>query len=400
MSQRSSKEGVAPPPGLKSAVQKPSRTIPPTTRLFLYVKAGGRCEFDGCNAYLLEHHVTKGAGNYAEMAHIWAFSDDGPRGNGGHRSADIHDVSNLMLLCRTCHKHIDNRPDEFTVEVLRRHKKAHEERVFLLTDTMPDRDTVAVVLTASIAGRAVTVTLPEIQRAIAPRYCSERALHEINLAALPDKPTPEYWKLAAATIGNRMSRFYESIIDGRPPHHVSVFALAPIPLLMVLGSTLSDKVPTSLFQRHRGTESWVWNADGEGVTFATTRVRSGSDPLRVAMVVSVSGVISEWDLPDHVDETYTVYSLAPVGTKPDRSVFDVEASLHAFRAEYQKVMRMLVEEHPAVTSVEVFPAVPAPAAVAMGRDLLPKRDPSLIVFDFNKANGGFVKALEINRNGQ
>ena len=49
-------------------------------RLLLFVRAGGRCQFDGCNRYLLEHYPTLREGNFAEIAHIVAFREDGPRG--------------------------------------------------------------------------------------------------------------------------------------------------------------------------------------------------------------------------------------------------------------------------------------------------------------------------------
>ncbi len=340
--------------------------------------------------------MTKLPGNFAEMAHIWAFADAGPRSNAEQDQSEVHDISNLMLLCPTCHKLVDTRTAEFTTEVLRSHKKAHEDRVFELTDTKPERGTVAVVLRGKVAGKPVTVTLPEIQAAIAPRYCGDRCIHDIDLTPLDDNPTPEFWKLGAETIRKRMERFYETSFDKGVPHHVSVFALAPIPLLMVLGSTLSDKVPTSLYQRHRDQENWVWKKAGELVEFGTDRVRAGSDPSKVALLVSVSGVVSDKELPAHVDDTYSVYVLSPTNAKPDRNIFNLEESFQAFRTEYQRMMRMLVEEHPGLKSVDVFPAVPAPAAVAMGRDLLPKRDPVLVVFDFDKANGGFVRTLEVN----
>jgi hypothetical protein len=32
----------------------------------LFARAAGRCEFDGCNRLVIEHHVTKEAGNYGE----------------------------------------------------------------------------------------------------------------------------------------------------------------------------------------------------------------------------------------------------------------------------------------------------------------------------------------------
>jgi len=81
------------------------------TRIHLFVRAGGRCEFDNCNRYLLEHHVTKTTGNYSQMAHIVAYSPRGPRAESGLSKTERNDLSNLMLLCPSCHKHIDDNTD-------------------------------------------------------------------------------------------------------------------------------------------------------------------------------------------------------------------------------------------------------------------------------------------------
>ncbi len=41
-----------------AAISDETRSVPWTTRLQLSVRAGGRCEFHGCNKPLFEHHVT------------------------------------------------------------------------------------------------------------------------------------------------------------------------------------------------------------------------------------------------------------------------------------------------------------------------------------------------------
>ena len=38
-----------------------------------------------------------------------------------------------MLLCKNCHTKIDNEPDVYGVEVLRKFKRDHEERIFSLS---------------------------------------------------------------------------------------------------------------------------------------------------------------------------------------------------------------------------------------------------------------------------
>src|SRR5258706_16288352 len=93
--------------GWTSPVKDVTRHIRWPRKLLLAVRAGGRCEFDGCPEYLFEHHVTLREGNFAQLAHIVAFSEVGPRAEAGNRPADVHSLDNLMLLCHRCHKLID-----------------------------------------------------------------------------------------------------------------------------------------------------------------------------------------------------------------------------------------------------------------------------------------------------
>src|SRR2546430_38936 len=106
----------------------PSRSISKLTQLLLFVRAGGRCEFDGCNKYLLRHHLTLTEGNFGEMAHVVAFSPQGPRGARRLAAKKLNSIANLMPLCPDCHKLIDTHADEYSVKTLRRFKQRHEDR--------------------------------------------------------------------------------------------------------------------------------------------------------------------------------------------------------------------------------------------------------------------------------
>lgn len=385
------------------ALTKPkSRDVPAKTRIFLFVRAGGRCQFDGCNRYLIEHHLTKAEGLFAQMAHIWAFGNEGPRANPKLDGVAVHRLSNLMLLCPECHKLIDDDEEQYTVDVLREHKKAHEDRVFMLTDTKPDRHTVAVVLRARVGGQTVTVSLPEMQKASAPRYLGPRDVVDLDLTSIQDSATDSFWSVAAEAVRAKMRPLYDQHFENGPARHISVFALAPIPLLIVLGRSLSNKVPTKLFQKHRDTESWEWKQEGEPVRFKTTKVRTGTEVGCVALMLSLSGKIPAANLPDDIDGRFTVYETTLDGTEPSVRFLEVEASLHQFRDEFMRTMQRLLADHDGVRHVHLFPAVPAPVAVAIGRDLLPKRDPSLIIYDFDKRADGsrFVRTIEVNHESE
>jgi hypothetical protein len=373
-----------------------TRQISPLTRLLLFVRAGGRCEFDGCNKYLLEHHVTLTEGNFAQMAHIVAFKVAGPRGREGPRPADINDVGNLMLLCPECHKLIDDNPGDFTLKTLREYKERHESRIFHLTGLGPDLKTSILTLKANIGKQTVSIPFNQITEAIAPRYPLSRHGTLIDLTGIAGDGK-SFLVTAEETIAHTLGRIYDPGSETSQSGHLSIFALAPIPLLIFLGSRLSNKVPVALFQRHRDTENWTWKKGGKTVEYEFKKIRTGAKRENVALLLSLSGTITPTDLPTDIDGSFTVYELRPKDLTPGPTVLRSEADLNSFRIAYQQVLGTIVRDHGLIDAVHLFPAVPAPVAILCGRELLPKVHPSLVVYDYDKTKAGFKSQLRINQ---
>ena len=362
-------------------------------RVFLFTVAGGRCEFDNCNRYLLQHHVTHLHGTFAEMAHIVAFSSSGPRGESELSSDERNDISNLMLLCPTCHKLIDDNAELYTVDTLKEFKRYHEARIHMLTEAKADKQTVPLVLKGTIGDSPVAIPVADMQAAVAPFYLAPRDVDEIDLTASAESRTEAYWQGGTETIRERVLRFFERLRRGNGTS-ISVFALAPIPFLVFLGTCLSNKYPTALFQRHRDTDDWKWKEDGDPVEYDCRVVIGGSDVMKVALLLSLSGSIPASDYAGHVDGRFTVYEIAPCGVAPSFEHLRVTASLEAFRSRYRDTLQRIGSKHEGVREVHIFPALPAPAAVAVGLDWMRKTHPGLVVYD-KRGTAGFEKALEI-----
>lgn len=372
---------------------KASRNISSATTLRLYVQAGGRCEFDNCNKYLLEHGPTSNPGNFAEKAHIWAFKENGPRGASPDRPSNINQLPNLMLLCKDCHHEIDvANPGSYPVEVLRKFKQDHEERIFGLTGLFKDRDTVPIVLRGLIANRKVEISDSEMQLAVAPNYLRRREKIEIDLSQLPDTADSHYWSSAKTAIDSQLDTLARIRPRDNKSIHISIFALAAIPLLAYLGSKLSDKILVDLYQRHRNPESWNWR-DGPGTTeFAFRRANDGA--AGVALVINVSGMIPV-DAVTSVASDCTLYELGVTGQLPTPLVLNTREDLNRFVTAYVAALESIRAAHPGVDLVKVFPAVPAPVAILIGRHLLPKIGPKLLIFDHDRRSGTFVQTITI-----
>ena len=175
--------------------------------------------------------------------------------------------------------------------------------------------------------------------------------------------------------------------------HVSVFALAAIPLLVYLGSKMSDKVHTELYQRHRSPESWNWRPDPRSTHFDTRKLRDGTG--QVALLVNVSGAIPSDAVAMVLGGDVTVYELALAGQPSTPLVLNTREDLGRFVVAFVLALERIRAAHPGIRQLHVFPAVPAPVAISLGRHTLPKVGPQLVVYDRDKRSGTFLRSITI-----
>src|SRR5208283_6184403 len=72
----------------------------------------------------------------------------------------------------------------------------------------------------------------------------------------------------AQNLKTAFNRQIRSILDTADPHHLSIFALAPMPLMIMFGSLITDKVPAQVYQLHREPfQTWHWLDGPSGFTF-------------------------------------------------------------------------------------------------------------------------------------
>lgn len=394
-----------PQPGSDSP-EEATRRITDKATLELWVRSGGRCA--RCNKFLLEEPFYELPINLGERAHIagWTDAPGSPRGDSEVPLSERNQASNLMLLCLECHKIIDDkktRPD-YPEERLLEIKREHEERIHHLTAMSHDRETTVLRVFGSVRGSIPEMAREQAMRTVvdgAGRYARfplavDRHSIEINLAHLPD---PEelgdetYWRLGKMEIDKMAERIAVAVHD-KHIRHISVFALARIPLLVYLGYALDDKVSVDLYQKHRGeNEGWIWPEDGPAVAFETIVKRGGSSIGDVAVVLSLSGSIGLDDLPASIDGL-TIYEIRPNATVPSPNLFRARGTLDSFTRAYQDLLSELERTHKDATYIHLLPAIPITAAIACGRSIMRHVQPALKVYD--RINNNFQPALTVN----
>lgn len=96
----------------------------------LLQRSGNRCAFPGCGKELtLATDSGHDVSSIAEIAHIVAQKPGGPRGEDPLPLDKRDDYDNLILLCLEHHKAIDDNPDSYPVQKLRRWKLDHEQKI-------------------------------------------------------------------------------------------------------------------------------------------------------------------------------------------------------------------------------------------------------------------------------
>ena len=177
--------------------------------------------------------------------------------------------------------------------------------------------------------------------------------------------------------------------------HVSVFAIGPIAMLVMLGSKLSNKIPTDFFQRHRDTENWTWKTEGSPAKYKFIRRIEGPSDGPVALMLSLSGTIDISALSDEFMEGGSVYEIILSSQIPATNFLQKRSDLEAFRIIYQEALGVIMKEHGTLEKISLFPAVPAPVAILCGRERLPKVHPALNVYDYDRAVDGFNFQMEV-----
>ncbi|ABQ26395.1 SAVED domain-containing protein [Geotalea uraniireducens] len=367
----------------------------------LWARAAGRCQFRGCNDILYSDDLTKLHDNLAVISHIIAYEPNGPRGNPVDSFRLATDISNLMLTCRKHGKIIDSieHVPKYPVALLREYKTEHEKRIKVLTGIQEDSKTHVLIFQAPIAGKTFHIDQAHAFQAILPKYPADENAYIIDLSDIPEKETGEgYWPFLSRIIKTKFDEIFNQGVKRREFNHISVFALAPIPLLVFLGNLIGDKRTVDLYQRHLKTDDWKWKESPEELSeqyYSLCGPEEHDPDAKTAVIISISSSVNKSTVSAVMGDEYNCYELSVAN--PSRDFLSKRSKLKTFSYEYRRLLEILRTNNGHNKPIHLFCAVPAPVAIECGRLLLPKSDPPIMVYDFINDAGGYTCALAINR---
>lgn len=169
-------------------------------------------------------------------------------------------------------------------------------------------------------------------------------------------------------------------------------------MLTFLGAQLGDKVAVDLYQRHRDTEDWRWKPDTafDPIGYCLEYLEDRGEDAPVAILLSLSGKIDMGTLPAEISETHTIYEISLKDVDPTPTFLNCARDLIAFRTFWHETQSKIAARHGDDQPISIFPAVPAPIAVSIGKDRLPKARAPLRLYDNDTAKGGFTFQMEID----
>jgi hypothetical protein len=370
--------------------------IPERVKVRLWGKAGGRCEYEGCNTRLWLDSLTQVEFNAAYIAHIIADQPGGPRGDPKLSELLKSDITNLMLMCDKHHRLIDREDiPGHPVERLKAMKALHEKRIDAVTDIVQDKQSHVILYGANIGAQGSPLSLREAALNMLPdRYPASQQplLLSLGNSSFEDR-TPEFWQFEGLQVQNMVVQQIRPRIKSGEITHLSVFALAPQPLLMLLGYELSDIPFADVYQRRKEPQTWKWEDDPPSFDFTIIEppnLKTGD----AALVFALSASVTDERVTSVLGSDIPIWKVTI--PEPDNDFVRSRVQTEAFRKLMRPLLDKIKATHSEKATIHVFPAMPVSLAVDFGRVLNAKSDLPLVVYDQNMKLGGFVKALSIN----
>lgn len=365
-------------------------SIPEKIKIIIWGKAAGRCHY--CNRPIYQDDFTSAEFNSAYIAHIVASRPEGPRGHPTDSERLRTDISNLMLLCDVHHRLIDIEDvDGHPVHVLQKMKQEHEGRVFLQTHTI-DNQSHVLLYGAKVGQHDSPLNWQRSFEAMTPDlYPADRNPISIgmgNHAQSDDEKS--FWSAERKNLNRNFNRLVRPLIADGHIKHLSIFGLAPQPLLIELGRLVSDLRRAEVYQLHREPTTWRW----QDHPITEFKLIPPSDfHGSVALNLSLSADINNDRLYQVLGQDLSIWTITI--DNPHNDFLKTKDTLSHFRKCLRTTLNEIKSKHGQNTLLHVFPAMPVSASIELGRVWQPKADMEMKIYDQNRKTGGFTEALLI-----
>ncbi len=372
--------------------------IKAAVRLAVGARAAGCCVM--CSTSLLEHRNFFHTVLVGELAHnVGATATPGsPRGL-AEDLADREAEENLLLLCHACHRLIDDEDHApyFTTERLRALKKAHEDRVRVAATSGGLRRTAAIRVGGLVRGATAFASQRQTADALlADGYlglADGRWQGDFLCHIAGDPSRSSYWIAAQEEINHTLELVEQAVASGLVDH-LSIFAIAPIPLLVYLGSRLDDKTDTRLYQKHRdGDQGWRWDETAPIHDFSTRTTVGSAPATEVVLAASLTAEVQKSNLPDAL-RGLPYFEIRPEADRFGPGLFARPGTLRNFADRWRSLLAEVETTCPGATKWHLVAAAPLSSVIEMGRAFMRGAQPPIEVYE--RQNGTYTPVVQVN----
>lgn len=338
----------------------------------LWLDSGGMCAI--CKKKLILDDVGDKV-NIGERAHIIGKGTTGPRREFmeqyGYKEETLDDLSNLMLLCKICHKKIDSNEKNYPPEMLFKIKADHEN---MIRKRLEINGKSIVVIHKRKDGPIDHISLSSQIDSIL-----------IDAVSLQDEFTnfsQEGWQEAKRVNED----FYKNVMEVKKKYDgtmISIFSLSPIPLLIHFGKLVSDSVPVEIYQYDRSSQTWV-RSENNGQIFEQTEVNvnfNQSESNILVITMEISSRIRKSDIAEILDQSYNHVNISVGEPKIDAILYNKDVI--KIKEKFREQVLYLQQKYD-FKEIHLFYAGPAGLAVELGRCINEEMFPHLHLYHFKQ----------------
>lgn len=290
------------------------------------------------------------------------------------------DISNLILLCPECHKLIDSDVEKYTVEVLKKMKKEHEEQILFVTGIQPDMKSLVVAYGPKIGSDTPYFHKDVLFNTIFPeRYPADASPVEIQMKnSVLNDGEPAYWMTEERQIEQMCTDKVLRAFEDEVTAHVSLFPLGPQPLLVKLGTVLNDKYKVRIFQKHRIPDTWRWlDENVKNDIYLENPTDTSKEPV---LVLALNANAIKERIAKKMGDIASIWTITC--ENPGNDMMKHEGQLMQFNRIARKAMDDIKTAHPKAENLKIFMAIPTSCAVELGRIRMPKADLPWVLYDY------------------
>lgn len=364
--------------------------VPGPVRERIWGRSAARCVL--CAKWLVDETEYWHAIPTGQIAHNVA-AENGPKAPRGKSKLDSKQRAaeeNLLLLCGDCHRKVDSPDlvDKYTVEFLTEKKNEHERWVRDVTDFARLRPAIVIRMTGTVRGTRSPASKEQIGEAL--RGAGLTGMHAdsrtgmFDITSFDEETDSWTWDAARKQIDVQIGKVRDAVAAG-DASVLAVFALAPIPMLIHLGSELDDKTETVLFRRDRsdGPDAWAWpEPAGEPATFVLSPSEANRAAQDVVAFVDVTAEVAATRVPEHLESVPQVR--LGVASGPSADAITSRMDLASFARTWRDLLSTVESRWPNAERLHILAAVPATVAVTMGRHRMRAVHPTFVLYQFQE----------------